>query len=126
MDKAIEKENQPRFFCFFFHQWKKEERESEVVDFGQYALKQNHSKPPRHFVPPLQKSGGEFPMKEICLGKRINISIKPPRHFVPPLQKNGGEFPMNEYFEGVFVMTGNVVFLYNLKHFPRQRPYQAL
>ena len=42
-------------------------------------------------------------MKEICLGKRINISIKPPRHFVPPLRKNGGEFPMKELTYMIYV-----------------------
>ena len=41
--------------CFAIHQWKKEEREPEVANFGEHYLKQHHSKPPRHCVPPLKR-----------------------------------------------------------------------
>jgi len=34
MVKAIEKENQPRFFWFFLQQWQKEQNTSEVANFG--------------------------------------------------------------------------------------------
>ena len=44
MVKAIEKENQPRFFWFFLQQWQKEQNKPEVANFGYYSIKPNQYK----------------------------------------------------------------------------------
>jgi hypothetical protein len=57
MVKAIEKENQPRFFWFFFHQWKKEQRYSRSCKLRVtcFETESCHTTPALRTTPPKKE-----------------------------------------------------------------------